>query len=73
MEEVNNLNSAEDIKKVEEAHGLAISMLGTMGNNDWEVPEVNRIYFEFLERKIPVDVAVEKINQVVNSKQTGAM
>lgn len=67
MEEIKK-NTPEDIKRVDEAYGLAMSYLGTAGNNDYEVPALNAICEEFSQGEKTAEEAVQAINVIKNSK-----
>ncbi len=68
-----NINSPEDIKKVEESIGAAKSMLSTMGNNDSEFNRIDEIAEAFKLKQITADTAAQRIMAIPWSKQQGAM
>ena len=68
-----NINSPEDIKKVKESIGAAISMLATMGNNDSEFDQISQIEEAFKLGQINADLAIDRINAIPWSKQQGGM
>lgn len=73
IEEIKKLNTPEDIARVELARGEAVTNIGIMGNNDSEMGRIDSICTSFEQGKISADKAVEELNVVWRSKQTGAM
>jgi hypothetical protein len=73
MEEIKKINTPEDILRVKNSRGLAITNIGAHGNNGDEMSRIDYICDEFEAGRMDAKTADEELNVVWRSRQQGAM
>ena len=71
MEKINIANSPKDIQTVNEYVGFVKSQLASMGNNNTEWEEVDKIYEAFESGQLDAEAAIKKLKAVPEAKQVG--